>query len=68
MVWNNLIVVYYALHNVVKSYVKVVNSIINFFEPTIPTNNITNETIPIYYIIKQGLKLFFEKYEASVQK
>ena len=58
MSWNNLIVVFYALHNVAKAYIKVVNYISAFVGPTLPTNIITNETILTHYSNKQGLKVF----------
>ena len=49
MGWNNLIVGSHDLHSVVKSYANVVNYIANFFEPTPPTNIITNDTILTQY-------------------
>ena len=51
MVWINLIVGYHALHNVS-------NYIATFFEPTSPTNIITNETIITQYSIKQVINIW----------
>ena len=51
MGWNNLIVGSHDLQSVVKSYVKVVNDIAAFVEPTPSTNIITNENILNQYII-----------------
>ena len=48
----NLIVGSHDLHNVVKSYVNIVNAIVAFVEPTPPTNIITNETILTQKILK----------------
>ena len=56
VVWINLIVGSYALHNVTKAYENVVNSIATFVQSTPPTNIITNETNLTQYSIKQGLK------------
>ena len=42
MVWNNLIVFYHALSNVVKACVNVVSAIATFADPTPPTNIIKN--------------------------
>ena len=61
MGWNNLVVGYYALHNVTKAYVNIVNAINTFIDPTTPTNIIKNENILNQYIIKQGLKVFGKK-------
>ena len=68
MGWNNLIFWSNELHSVSKSYVNVVNAIYYFVKPTPPTNIITNETILTQCIIKQGLKVFVNKGEATVQK
>ena len=51
-----------------KTYINVFNAINYFFKPTPPTNIITNETIMTQSSIKQGLKVFGKKFEASVQK
>ena len=67
MGWSNLIVGSRVLNNVVKAYFNVVNSFKNFVEPNPPTNILTNETILTQYIIKQGLKVFGNKFEAAVQ-
>ena len=68
MGWNNLIVGSNKLHSVAKFDVNVVNATANFVKPTPPTNIITNETILKQYSIKQGLKIFFKKGEATVGK
>ena len=68
MVWINLIVGTRDLHNVAKIYVNVVNAITNVFEPTPPTNIITNETIPNQYSINLGLKISGQKGEAASRK
>ena len=47
MGWSNLIVGFYAIHNVAKDYVNVLNDIVTFVEPTRPTNIITNDIILI---------------------
>ena len=57
MGWNNLIFGSHAIHIVEKSDVNVVNDIAAIFEPTPPTNIITNETILTQYIIKQVIKV-----------
>ena len=66
MGWNNLIVVSNEIQSVAKAYVNVVNSITSSVKPTPPTNIITNETILDQYSIKQGLKVFGNKFEAAV--
>ena len=68
MVCINLIVDSYALHSVEKSHVNVVKAIATFFEPTPPTNIITNETVLNQYTIKQGHKVFGKKGETALQK
>ena len=45
MGWKNIMVGSHDLHSVAKAYVKVVTDISKLFEPTPPTNIITNETI-----------------------
>ena len=55
-----------AVHSVAKSYINVVNAITSFVKPTPPTNIITKETILTQYIIKQGLDVFGNKFEAAV--
>ena len=68
MVFNNLVVDFHALNSVAEAYVNVINATVTFFEPTPPTNIITNETILTQYSIKQGLNMFGEKGEVEVQK
>ena len=68
MGWNKLIVGSHALYSVVKAYVKVFNVIATFFEPTPPTNIITNDTILTQYSIKQVLNVIGKKGDAAVQK
>ena len=68
MGWKNLIIGSNEIHSVAKAYVNVVNAITYFFKPTPPTNIITKETILNQYSIKQGLKVFGNKGEATVQK
>ena len=63
---KNLIIGSNELHSVAKAYIDVVNAITSFVKPTTPTNIITNETILNQYSIKQGLKVFGEKGEATV--
>ena len=65
---NNLIVGSKEIHSVAKAYVNVVNTITYFFKPTPPTNIITNDTILTQYSIKQGLKVFGKKGEATLRK
>ena len=57
MGWINLIYGHHAFHNIAKLYVKIINDVATFVEPTPPTNIITNETFLTNYIIKQGLKV-----------
>ena len=57
MGWRYIIVGSHDLHNVTNAYFNVVNAIATFFEPTPPTNIITNETILTQCIIKQELKV-----------
>ena len=57
MGWIKMVVGSHTLHNFVKAHVNIVNDIATFFEPTPPTNIITNETILAQYIIKQLLKV-----------
>ena len=68
MVWSNLIFGSRTLHNVCKAYANFFNAISTFFEPTTPTNIITNDTILTQYIIKQVIKKIRQKVEAAVQK
>ena len=68
MGWNNIVVGSNELHRVSKSYINVVNAITYFVKPTPPTNIITKETILNQYSIKQGLKVFGNKGEATVRK
>ena len=68
MGWINLIVGAHALHNFAKAYANVINDTTTFVEPNPPTNIITNESFLTQYSIKQGLKVFAQKGEASVQK
>ena len=65
---NNIIVGSNEIHSVAKDYVNVVNAITSFIKATPPTNIITKETILNQYSIKQGLKVFGKKGEATVQK
>ena len=51
-----------------KGYINIVNYITSFVKPTPPKNIITNETILNQYSIKQVLKVFGKKGEASVRK
>ena len=67
MGWINRIVGSHAFHNVVKTYINVINYITTFVEPIPPTNIKTNETILNQYI-KQGLNFFEQKGETLVQK
>ena len=67
MVWSNLIVGAFALHNVAKSYVNFVSAITTFVEPAPTTNIITNKTILTQYSIKQGLKVFGKRRGCSVK-
>ena len=66
--WNNLIIGSNEIHSVAKVYVNVVNAMTSFVKPTPPTNIITNETILTQYSIKQGIKVFGKKGDASVRK
>ena len=68
MGWINLIVGAHALHNFAKAYANITNDTTTFVEPNPPTNIITNESFLTQYSIKQGLKVFAQKGEASVQK
>ena len=68
MVCNNLIVFSHALHNVTKANVNILNAIFIFVDPNTPTNIITNDTTLTQYIIKQGLKGFVKKGEATLRK
>ena len=63
----NLIVGPNELHIVTKAYANVVNAIAYFVKPTPPANIITNKTILTQYSIKQGLKVFGKKGEATVR-
>ena len=68
MLWNNLIVGSNELHIVAKAYVNVFYAISTFVKNTPPTNIITNENIMTQYSIKEGLKLFCNKFKASILK
>ena len=68
MGWNNITVESNEPHSVAKSYVNVVNAIATFVKRTPPTNIIFNETILIQYSIKQGLKVFGNKYGYAARK
>ena len=68
MGWNNLIIGSNELHSVAKFYVNVVNYIATFVKPTPPINIFTNETILTQYNIKQVIKVFVKKVEATLQK
>ena len=68
MGWTNLIVGFNELHSVAKAYANVVNSIANFFKPTLTTNIIPNKTILMQYSINQLLKVFGKKCKASLRK
>ena len=65
---NNLIVGAHALHNVTKANVNILNSISTFVDPNTPTNIITHYTFLNKYSIKQGLKGFGKKGEATLRK
>ena len=68
MGWKNIIFGPNELHSTAKFYVNVVNAIAYFVKPNPPTETITNETILAQYSIKQGLKVFGYKSQASVRK
>ena len=61
MGFNNLVFGSHALHNIVKAYVKVLNSISTFVEPNTQTDIFTNDNSLTQYIIKQGLKCVGKK-------
>ena len=65
---SNHIVGSHALHSAAKTYVRFVNAMSTFVEPTTPTNIITKETILTQYSMKQGIKVFVQKGEAEVRK
>ena len=61
MIWKNITVDYHVIHSVAKAHIIVFNDISTFFEPTSPTNIMTNETILTQYRVKQGLRVFGKK-------
>ena len=61
MGWTNLVVGAHEIHIVCKTYVNVVKTISKVFEPTSPTNIITNETILDQYSINKVLQISGKK-------